>query len=310
MGWGAPGKACRSTGSHAFGPIFAVVPMMRRLFLSTVAFACAVAAFPQAESVSDAIIQAKALKSAVSEAGRDSISGLLKAALRKALDGQGGMAVNLDDLPLSRVEAPDGSFRLITWNVPRDDGGHAYEGFLLTRQGSVTTLFELRDMTSGIPHPESAELGADRWYGALYYQVIPVRRGGRTFYTLLGWKGYSRTETRKVVEVLSFRSGRPRFGAALFGGSGRSKELRKVYGFAFQSSMMLRYEEALRRIVMDHLSPLRPDLDRSNAFLGPDMSYDALVWEKGSWRLQRDIDARDPKRDGRPFNPPPRAPQP
>ncbi len=284
--------------------------MMRRLLLSTAALACSAGAFPQTDPASEAVIQAKALKSAVTEAERDSISGRLKAALREALDGQGGMAVNLDDLPLSRAEGPDGSFRLITWNVPRDDGGHAYEGLLLARQGREIALFELRDMTSGIPDPESAELGADRWYGALYYQVIPVKKGGKTFYTLLGWKGYSRTETRKVVEVLSFRSGKPRFGAALFGGSGRSKELRKIYGFAYQSSMMLRYEEDQRRIVMDHLSPMRPDLDRSNAFLGPDMSYDALVWEKGSWQLQRDIDARDPKRDGRPFNPPPRVPQP
>lgn len=269
-----------------------------------------VAAFSPAmaqESRADEVIrEAKALFAAAEAHARDSISDLLRAELRAVLDTPDGLTVDLSSVPLSRVEPEDGSFRLITWNVPNDEGGHRYEGLLLVRNGKRQSLYELRDQTASIASPESAELGPDRWYGSLYYQVVPMKKGGRTYYTLLGWKGHSRSETRKVVDVLTFRSGKPRFGAPVFEGEGRSKPMRKVYGFAFQSSMMLRFEPEQDRIVMDHLAPMRAGMEQTAAFLGPDLSYDALVWEKGAWHLQRDVDARDMRKDGRPFNAPPK----
>ncbi len=237
-------------------------------------------------------------------AEREAVNARLKPAVRAVLDAPDGLTVNLDGLPLSRVDAPDGALRVITWNLPKDDGTHAYEGFLLTRGKKLITLYELRDMSASITNPELAELGPDRWYGALYYQVIPVRKGGATAYTLLGWKGHSATETRKVIDVLSFRGGKPRFGAPLFG-KGRLREQRKVFAYAFQASMMLRYEQEANRIVLDHLSPMRADLDGTGALMGPDMSFDAFVWDKGQWRYERDIDLRDPRQDKRPYRAPP-----
>lgn len=254
--------------------------------------------------------EAKAMQAAESAASRDSISERLKLELRGILGGSEGMSVDLAPLPLSRVEPADGSFRLITWNIPDDDGGHRYEGMLLVRNGKRQTLYELRDQTSGIGAPEGAELGPERWYGALYYQVVPVKKGGKTYYTLLGWKGHNRAETRKVIEVLSLRGGKPRFGAPLFESEGRVKPMRRIYGYSFQASMMLRYEPGQDRIVMDHLAPLRAGMEQTAAFLGPDLSYDALLWEKGGWRLQRDIDARDTRRDDRPYRAPPKEPKP
>lgn len=261
----------------------------------------------QSDSREEAIKQAKALAAANGDLAREAASARLKTALRGMLDQADGLSITLDELPLSRVEAPDGSFRLITWNIPLADGSHRYEGFLLARTGKFTTLFELRDQTASITNPELAELGPDRWYGALYYQMIPVKKGGRTWYTLLGWKGHSATETRKVIEVLSFRNGKPRFGAPLFG-KGRLKEHRKLFAYSFQLSMMLHHDQEQGRIVLDHLSPMRADLQGKGALMGPDMSFDAFVWDKGQWRYERDIDLRDPKRDGKPFNAPPKEP--
>lgn len=271
------------------------------LILFLAASTCAAQSDPKAE----VIARAKELAATESQLARESASERLKSALRSLLEQPAGLTIALDELPLSRVEAPDGSFRLITWNVPLDDGSHRYEGFLLARSGKLTTLFELRDQTASISNPELAELGPDRWYGALYYQVVPVKKGGRTWYTLLGWKGHSATETRKVIDVLSFRGGKPRFGAPLFG-RGKLKEHRKLFAYSFQLSMMLHYDQEQERIVLDHLSPMRADLAGKGALMGPDMSFDAFVWDKGQWRFERDIDLRDPKRDGKPFNAPPK----
>lgn len=277
---------------------------MKRAALALPSFALVLVACAQHGPLADAVAQAKALRGADSDAAREQASERLKASLRAVLDAPDGLSVALDSLPLSRVEAPDGSLRLITWNLPFADGSHRYEGLLLARQGKAQALFELRDQTAAISNPELAELGPDRWYGALYYQLIPMKKGGKAQYTLLGWKGHSATETRKVIEVLSFRGGKPRFGAPLFG-KAKLKEQRKVFPYAFQASMMLRYEPEQDRIVLDHLSPLRPDLSGKGALMGPDMSFDAYVRDKGQWRYERDIDLRDPRKDKRPFKAPP-----
>ncbi len=249
------------------------------------------------------------IASSSSDRERDSLNQILKADLKKLLGKENNTSTSLDGLKVSKVEAPDKSFRLITWNLPRENGSHHFEGLLLHSKNGKGTIHELKDATSSITSPETPELSTDQWYGALYYEVVPVKKGGKNYYNLLGWKGYDRVETRKVIDVLHFKGGSPRFGAPIFG-SGKLKKNRRVFNFSFHSSMVLRYDPELSAIVMDHLSPSRPDLEGQFAFYGPDMSYDAYVWEKDHWEFQRDIDARDRSRSGKPFNAPPPAPKP
>ena len=234
---------------------------------------------------------------------QDSINVAIKTDLRALLDKNDALTSDFSGLQMTRVDAPDGAFRLFTWNLPRNDGHHDFEGFLLTRTSKGQALFELRDMTAKIPSPEVPELGPDRWYGALYYEAIPVRKGGRTLYTLLGWKGHSKAETRKVIDILSFKAGKPRFGAPVFG-KGKLRSMRKVFGYAFQATMTLRYDPAVEGIVLDHLSPSRADLKDQWAFYGPDMTHDAYFWHKGEWWFGPDIDLRDPGNTVKPFKAP------
>lgn len=274
------------------------------LFLLLIAVA--VTAQPGTEPL---VAYLEAMSTRTADVSRDSLNLLIKDELRKLLSRDGAMTMDLTSVPMARVDDPGGQFRLFTWNIPRNDGTHVYEGMLLYRHGRDQVLVELRDMSTSIASPEVPELGPDRWYGALYYDVITTRRGGKTYHTLLGWKGYSKVENRKVIDVLHFKGGKPRFGAPLFG-SGRIKAHRKVYGYSFQAVMMLRHEAERERILLDHLAPMRADMEGQWAFYGPDLSYDAFVWDKDHWRAERDVDARDPQRSDRPFNAPPPAPRP
>lgn len=228
---------------------------------------------------------------------QDSINVAIKQAMRLLLDRNDALTASYDDLAMTHVAAPDRGFHLFTWNLPRADGHHDFEGILLTRTAGGQALYELRDMTAKLPSPEVPELGPERWYGALYYEVIPVKKGGRTYYTLLGWKGYSNAETRKVIEVLSFKNGKPRFGAPLFG-KGKLRPMRRVFGYARHVTMTLRYDPALEAIIMDHLSPLRPDLKDQWAFYGPDMTHDGYFWHKGEWWFGPELDLREPGANG------------
>ncbi|MCB0795808.1 MAG: hypothetical protein KDB88_13830, partial [Flavobacteriales bacterium] len=119
----------------------------------------------------------------------------------------------------------------------------------------------------------------------------------------------SRIETRKIIEVLSFRGDKPRLGADLFEG-GRLPETRKIYAYSFQATMHLEFRPEEDRIVMDHLNALRPELSGQAAFTGPDLSYDAYQWNKGRWIFERDVDVKDLDPDRRPYNAPPKPPGP
>lgn len=245
----------------------------------------------------------EALAGASSEADREVASETLKDALMSVLRSDSAFTARFAGVPLSHVDAPDGSFRLFTWNYLTDDGHYRYAGLLLVRSRQGGTIHELHDRTEAIRAPEQARLDASRWYGAVYYSVVPVRWKRKTYYTLLGWKGYDRLETRKVIELLSLEGSTPRFGVPLFTGEGQRLR-RRIFGFTAEASMLLRWEPAQRAIILDHLSPTRPELVGQAAFMAPDLSYDSYTWNKGRWEYHRDVDIRNKDR-GKPYKAPP-----
>lgn len=245
-----------------------------------------------------------ALGSATNDAQRDSASAAVKQELGAILGSDSAFTASFTGVPISHIDAPDGTFRLFTWNVPYSNGSFLYEGFLLVKKHGGSALYGLRDMTDHIAKPASAQLGPENWYGAVYYEMIPVKDGRRTYYTLLGWKGYSMVETRKVIEVLNLSGPVPKFGAPLFTGKKR-RLLREVFAFTAQGSMLLRWEPSRKAVLMDHLSATRPELEDQPAFMAPDLSYDSYTWEKGQWRYQRDVDMRGNDR-GKPYKAPPK----
>lgn len=234
---------------------------------------------------------------------QDAANNRLKELLAVILDSDSAFTATFDGVPISHVAAPDGSFRLFTWSVPRADGSFLYEGQLLVAKRNKRELYALRDMTTHITRPTAVQLTPENWYGAVYYEVVPVKRGAKTYYTLLGWKGYSNVETRKVIEVLNLGGPMPKFGVPLFPGE-RQRKQREVYAFSAQASMLLRWEPARKAIVLDHLSPTRPELDGQPAFMAPDLSFDSFTWHKDHWSFQRDIDARGGGKS-RPYKAPP-----
>ena len=205
-------------------------------------------------------------------------------------------------LPLSRVDAPTARLppgcRL---ERPYADGHPAMRA---VDEGTARhVLYELRDQIRGIDPPLNwAELGPEKWFGAVYYAVVPVKRGGKTWYTPLGWKGHSRAETRKVIEVLKLPRCKP---------------------VSAPRSSVRPHEAAARgvppRLPGDHGAapsarrgphragppgPLRADLEGQYAFYGPDLSYDAYQWDGRRWMFERDVDAKDLGARRQPRTPP------
>lgn len=246
----------------------------------------------------------KAIGDARSDAARDSASATVKQQLAAVLSSDSAWTASFSHVPITHVDGPDGSFRLFTWNIRYNDGAFRYEGFLLVLRHKKQALYELRDMTDQIAKAATAQLSPENWYGALYYAVVPVKDGNRTYYTLLGWKGYGATETRKVIEVLNLNGPAPKFGAPLFKAD-KQRRQREIFGYTAQASMQLQWNPDRKAIIMDHLSPTRPEFAGNPAFMAPDLSFDSYTWEKGQWRLDRDIDLRGSGKD-KPYNAPPK----
>jgi len=192
------------------------------------------------------------------------------------------------------INSSDNKLRIITWNLPYNDGTHRYFGFIQFQKTKKKILtFELNDQSNKIENPETKILNHNNWYGALYYKIIENKYKGSTYYTLLGADLNNLFTHKKIVEILYFSDKNlPIFGKPVFKNQ-KSNIMRVIFEFNAQSNMTLTYDENMQMIVYDHLSPSRPSLKGQFEFYGPDFSYDGLKFERGIWNTYQEIDVRN-----------------
>lgn len=188
------------------------------------------------------------------------------------------------------VDSPDKLLRIVNWNVEQDDQSQRYYCYLLhvdERKKNVE-ISELVDNSFMLPPRPDGILDAKNWYGALYYKIIPIEKGAKTVYTVLGWDGNSSMSSIKLIDALYFSGDNPKLGSPIF----KTKEatLKRVFfEHSKKTSMSLKHEEQYDRIIFDHLSPESPNLKGFYSFYVPDLSYDAFVLEGNKWVLREDV---------------------
>jgi len=253
---------------------------------------------PSVRLFCDSLIQV--MQASPSDSLRISANETYMRMLSDKLNDPASFSFSFDTLSnLSVRKSSDHKIRLYTWLLSLENGQkYHYYGYIhyTDKKGNVK-LFSLKDSTLTISKPESEKLRPDRWYGAIYYSIIPVKRSGKVFYTLLGWKGIDRSRTQKVIEILYFDIAIPKMGFPLLK-TGKVFRNRQIYSFQANLSMVLRYEQKKKMIVADHLTS-------GNENGGPDGTYDAFKFRGGKWLLYNDVDIRSdwkPSKDvPRPF---------
>ena len=118
---------------------------------------------------------------------------------------------------ISRLYAPDSSFRIFTWQLVRDETTFRRHGAIQmnTANGSLL-LYPLLDKTELVKDIDNAITDNEEWIGALYYKMIQTTYQQKNFYTLLGYDENSFRSTKKRIEVLTFNNGKPTFGGPFF----------------------------------------------------------------------------------------------
>ena len=190
---------------------------------------------------------------------------------------------------VSILNSPDNRFRIISWHIMNDDGSYRFYGAMQMNTGGALKLFPLVDYSPLLAHPEDSVTDNRKWYGAQYYKIIRVT-GDKSYYVMLGWKGYTANSTKKVIEVLCFKNDKPVFGMEVFG---TTKHKRIIFQYTRQASMLLRYVPEQDLIVFDHLSPPDDKSKKNPETFGPDLSYDGYKLINGRWKYEDNLDMRN-----------------
>lgn len=194
------------------------------------------------------------------------------------------------------LKSPDNALRLISWYVPKDDGTYRFFGTMqmATKDGKLK-MFPLIDGTEKITDINQVT-DHKNWYGARYYQIVPVKLNGQQpYYVLIGWKGNNAKTSKKVIDILSFdRANLPVFGKSVFDGpKGSPQKNRVVFEYNKLNSMTLVMDQSVNMIVFDHLAPFTPDLEGNFEFYASDLSFDAYRVAGGRLKLVENVEMKN-----------------
>ncbi len=247
-------------------------------------------------SVTDLITKCKfeEFQDLQTNAGKDSLNQIIQKRLNRLWNDSDMYEDDFQQLKRMRtLLSDDGKVKICTYNIQRESFEQKFYGAVIVKDNNVI-VHPLTDTSDKIRSPERSSLTNKKWYGALYIDLIQKATGGKTYYTLIGYKGHDEFMKTRVLDVLQIQNNRPRFGAPIFKNDRVSRQ-RVVFKYSARATMMLRYDPALKMIVMDNLGPTDPMFRGVYEYYGPDFSYNGYKFTKGVWELQKDIDLRNPK---------------
>lgn len=189
---------------------------------------------------------------------------------------------------ISKLYAPDTSFRIFSWSISYDDYYHRQRGAiqLRTADGSLK-LIPLRDVSEFTDKPEDSARGRGNWIGAVYYNMIKTQHKGKNYYTLFGFDPNSAQSSMKWMEVLSFNDrNEPVFGGPFFtyekDSIPKSPKYRVGIEFKKNTRVLMNFIPDLEMILVDHLisETDQPELVWT---MVPDGDQEGYKWENGRW---------------------------
>ena len=190
-------------------------------------------------------------------------------------------------ITISKLYAPDSTFRIFTWNRIIHDNSIRQHGAIQMRttDGSLK-LFPLIDKSDIITNRWDTVANNHGWVGAVYYKIIKKDLNGQPVYTLLGFDENSIRSNIKMIDILQFKNGEPVFGAPIFsiadGQLVPKKINRYVMEYKKDAGPRLNYDADLDLIMMEHLVSESNEPHKKYTLIG-DGDYEAFKWLNGKW---------------------------
>jgi len=193
---------------------------------------------------------------------------------------------------VSKLYAPDSSFRIYTWQMMRDYTYYRQRGAIQmrTNDGSLK-LFPLFDASSFTNAPNDSIRDTKNWIGAIYYKILMNMDGNKKVYTLLGFDENGPRSNKKWMDILTFdEDGIPHFGGDYFtfepNPKDTTKDKKPIYRFNVEykkeARMRFTFDKETNQIVFDHL--ISESDEPENLYTNvPDGSYEAFQWNNNHW---------------------------
>ena len=122
-------------------------------------------------------------------------------------------------ITISRIKAPDNSFRIFNWLLRKDNDTYEYYGIVHyhNKKRKRFDIITLNDNSMNIRNPEQADLDAENWYGGLIYDVAYIKRSGIKKYILLSYDLNDNYSRKKIIDVMYFSGkNKIKFGLPIF----------------------------------------------------------------------------------------------
>jgi hypothetical protein len=188
---------------------------------------------------------------------------------------------------ISRLYAPDSSFKIFTWQMVINDNVIRQHGAIQMRtyDGSLKLfpLIDKSDVTKSILDTIGNNKG---WIGAIYYRIIQKKSSNQNYYTLIGYDENNIRSNRKIIEVLYFENDEPMFGKRIFSFENdkpfKSSQSRYIMEYKKNASPRLNYDEELDLIIVEHLVSESGKPNSTWTLVG-DGDYEGFKWQNGKW---------------------------
>ena len=181
---------------------------------------------------------------------------------------------------ISRLYAPDSSFRIFTWQIVIGENIVHQHGAIQmkTRDGSLK-LYPLFDKSDVILNQSDTISNNKGWMGAVYYKIIQTKNNDHNFYTLLGFDENNMFSNKKIIEVLSFNNDEPVFGGSYFSFAEdsvpRSPVNRYIIEYKDGAGAKLNFDNDLNMIIVDHLVSVSNEPKKKWTYV-PDGDYEGF----------------------------------
>ena len=197
-----------------------------------------------------------------------------------------------DSIRISKLMAPDSSFKIFTWQVMKDLSDYHQNGAIQMRtvDGSLK-LFPLFDISDFTTEPTDSVRDNRHWIGAIYYKIVLKTYNNQNYYTLIGSDENDARSNKKWIEVLTFdRDGKPRFGGKFFSYpmNDPTKPKQPAYRFCLEykkdGGVRMNYDPRYDAIIFDHLTNENDDANNKYNLI-PYGDYEGFRWVNGIWKF-------------------------
>ncbi len=197
----------------------------------------------------------------------------------------------------------DQSFRMFNWSIAVSDVSVRYYG-AIQLPGENLKLIGLTDRMEGLGKgAEDSVLYGGRWYGALYYRIIPHEINGRTVYFMLGLNASSPVSNKKVIDPMVIDGMQATFGAPAFNVMSQTNPNERINRFIIEYKKgvvaSMNWDADLNAIIFDKLVSQVNDPNRKYTFI-PSGQYDGFRWTGNQWSYVEDLVPVVPLEDGKP----------